>query len=1469
MKSALRRHTPLAKLSWGVVVAAVIAAPLAAAQTAAADTGGTTVLSSTFDDGTTAPWTTNGDAKITAVADPGGTGKSLEVSNIDADYAGAAVDLTKLLTPGVAYQVSFDARLEDATFNGQTEHFTVDDGNYSWIGSPTAITADAWTPISGSYTLAATATKANAYLNSGLATGQTAFGNVLIDNVTITGPAGSGGTGGGTGTCTPVAAQDLVSANFDDQTIGALQKDGNPTLGFENVAGDAAGDYSVRVTGRANDYDGVQTAPGALTALMAGDTVNVSAKVRLATQTSATTSARLVAVPGYSWIGNQSGVSDSGWTTISGSYTVPDGTDTSTLKFYVGTDALSDGTASYAYDLNDFAVSTPGTDCGGTGGTGGSGSTCTYPTSDTIISSDFESGDTDGWAARSDANGAATVAITDADGHNSAHSLEASGRTDQGQGIGHDVTCLLQPGQTYEVSGWVRFAAGQPTDNVWLSLANTASGSTTYTTLGQFSTVTNTGWTQVDQKFTMPASSDSALLYFETDYQGGTTGNTSDLYFDDLTVTKPAPAVIQDITPIKDTLPFPVGAAVSDPEITGAPGQLLSKHFDQVTPENSMKPESWYDANGNFVTTNADADALMTYAQQNNMRVYGHNLVWYQQTPDWFFNVSPTDSTPLTNSAADQAILRDRLDTHIKDVAQYLSSKFGAFGSSTNPLVSFDVVNEAVSDNVGDPNDLRQSRWYQVLGPEYITDAFDDANKYFDETAANGGFAADGTNRPIALFYNDYNTEQAGKRARVQELVNNLISAGVPVDGIGHQFHVTMSTPLSSLKDAIDGFNGITTATGHPLYQAITELDVPTGTPVTTANQIDQGYYYKGIFDMLRSEAASGASIFSATVWGLTDSQSWRASSGAPLLFDDNLQAKPAYYGVTDQDLPAKQLSAIVFQQSATDAWDQLPLHPIAQDGSSGFQLRWAADHLTAYVSATDATADATDQATFAWGDGTQTATVKRDGTVTGDGVTAQVTSTASGWSAVVTLPDTGLTSTSTPKFDVTVTDGTTTSDWNTPGSLGTLQLVEPLSFTTVPEASVAPAIDGTKDDVWSQASSVTTSKLISGSADGAKARVYQLWKDDYLYVLADVTDPTIDTSSPNAYEQDSVEIFTDLGNAKNGSYRADDAQMRISADNAVSFGAGDSEDAQQARLTSATSRTATGYIVEARIDLKDTTGVGKFEGVDYEVNDGTAGARTANFGWAEQTGTAYQTTSRWGVAELEGPALAAPAVTTQPASASGALGSAVSFTAAASGAPAPTVQWQRKLPGSKRWTAVKGATDASLTVTASATVDGAQYRAVFTNSQGTATTDAAKLTVTHAEPTVTTQPKAASGHAGDTVRFVAKASGYPQPSVSWQRLLTGKKATWTTIAGARSTTLSVKVDGSLDGAQYRAVFRNDAGSTTSNAAALTVEKKPSKPTPPSHPGHPSHPTHPSKPQHHDVFGFLGRLIGLFFGARR
>ncbi|GEN79686.1 hypothetical protein N867_01600 [Actinotalea fermentans ATCC 43279 = JCM 9966 = DSM 3133] len=134
--------------------------------------------------------------------------------------------------------------------------------------------------------------------------------------------------------------------------------------------------------------------------------------------------------------------------------------------------------------------------------------------------------------------------------------------------------------------------------------------------------------------------------------------------------------------------------------------------------------------------------------------------------------------------------------------------------------------------------------------------------------------------------------------------------------------------------------------------------------------------------------------------------------------------------------------------------------------------------------------------------------------------------------------------------------------------------------------------------------------------------------------MLAEVTDDQIDLTPSNPWEKDSVEIFVDAGNVRNGPYRYDDTQIRINAENVVSFGTGD-ETYQQNRLTSATALTDTGYVVEAAISLLEAGGPGTFHGLDFQVNDGTDGARTSVRTWADPTGLGYQSTARWGVAQL------------------------------------------------------------------------------------------------------------------------------------------------------------------------------------------------------------------------------------------
>jgi autotransporter passenger strand-loop-strand repeat protein len=83
----------------------------------------------------------------------------------------------------------------------------------------------------------------------------------------------------------------------------------------------------------------------------------------------------------------------------------------------------------------------------------------------------------------------------------------------------------------------------------------------------------------------------------------------------------------------------------------------------------------------------------------------------------------------------------------------------------------------------------------------------------------------------------------------------------------------------------------------------------------------------------------------------------------------------------------------------------------------------------------------------------------------------------------------------------------------------------------------------------------------------------------------------------------------------------------------------------------------------------------------------------------------------------------------TNPGSQTVAVGSTVTFSASATGSPTPTVQWQVSTGGA--FTDIPGATSTTYSFTATASLNGSQYRAVFTNSAGQAVTSAATLTTT------------------------------------------------------------------------------------------------------------------------------------------
>ncbi|WP_191089668.1 endo-1,4-beta-xylanase [Nesterenkonia ebinurensis] len=1002
----------------------------------------------------------------------------------------------------------------------------------------------------------------------------------------------------------PAAAEDegateteLLNTEFSSGELAEWwDNDAAERIDFPEVDGE-----TVLAVDRAQDHQGIQSPHGLLAdeglEVVPGDTVVYTAEIRLSNEVEDTADARWVAHDdgaghNYQW-GQATEVSAEDWTEVTSSFEITEETDLEAFRAYTGLPDVN-GLEDYTYYIRSASLILQHTGEADPGnGDEGDGEE-DIADSPEALSHDFEDGELGPWGPRYVSEEQHTVEVTDAAAHQGTYSAAVTDRTHQGQGIGAEAGEALAAGQQYDLSAWVKFAEGEETDNIWLSAASTADGSTSYSTLGQFSGLSDTEWVQIEQRFTAP-SADELQIYFETTWDNDNPGVTSNFYIDSIQITRVEDDYDSDLTPLKDTVGFPLGVAIDERETTGTAAQVVNHHFDRITAENHMKPEAWYSGEGlDTFGMHPQAEAILDYAAANDLGVYGHVLVWHSQTPAWFFEVSS------------QAEMDERMEFHIRSVAEAIYEQYGAFGSETNPVVAWDVVNEVIDDGSSYEDGMRRSNWYQAWGDEsYVDAAFEYAEHYF-----NGVYADPNVDRPVALYINDYNTELSAKRSRMIALTERLVERGAPVDGFAHQFHLNLSMPIENLRQA---FQDVEAALpGMP--QLVTELDITVGDSVTEGALIDQAYHYRDAFALFREWSAENQ-LDAVAVWGLNDGRSWR-SAQAPLIFNDDFSPKLAYTGIVGGELPPRENRAVVFahndETAAADPenyWTQLPLHT-TEEGVAEFQLRWSEDGLVFYV---ESAADSV--------------------TVEHEGQTYQLSPEGESLAEIE-----GLSQGDSLAVDLHA-DG---DSWLN----ATLTLVEPLSYHQAPEAEQAPELNAELTDAWADATTLTTGvEIETGPRQGATAEVYTLWEGETLHLLADVTDPDVDVSASDPWVQDSVEFFLDLGNHRNGPYRTAsrdghhllseqyDFQFRISAENEVSVGSGD-EQFQLEQLQSATSTTEDGYIVQAAISLREYGGAGSIHGFDVQVNDSHEGSRLVTT-WADPTGNGYQDTERWGTLRL------------------------------------------------------------------------------------------------------------------------------------------------------------------------------------------------------------------------------------------
>jgi endo-1,4-beta-xylanase len=326
---------------------------------------------------------------------------------------------------------------------------------------------------------------------------------------------------------------------------------------------------------------------------------------------------------------------------------------------------------------------------------------------------------------------------------------------------------------------------------------------------------------------------------------------------------------------------FTMGVAVSPQGLKRAEeSQLVLQQFSSMTPENAMKMGPIHPRQNEYYWT--DADSIVAFAKQHNLKVRGHCLCWHNQTPRWLF----IDSTLNPPDTVSKEVLLKRLKEHITEVVtRYKGSVY-----------AWDVVNEAISDN---PNEyLRNSPWYRICGEEFIARAFEYTH------------AAD----PDALlFYNDYNETNPVKREKIFKLVKGLKDAGVPINGVGLQSHWSMHEITNGQIDStLRRFAEV------GLKVQVTELDLKVqynGPRVrqdsipgyTAEREMLQTEQYEMIFKLFRKYKNV---ISAVTFWNVSDKYSWLDRRGGgkayPLLFDTTYQPKKAYWHVVNFDKKEK-----------------------------------------------------------------------------------------------------------------------------------------------------------------------------------------------------------------------------------------------------------------------------------------------------------------------------------------------------------------------------------------------------------------------------------------------------------------------------------------------------------------------------------------------------------------------------------
>lgn len=296
---------------------------------------------------------------------------------------------------------------------------------------------------------------------------------------------------------------------------------------------------------------------------------------------------------------------------------------------------------------------------------------------------------------------------------------------------------------------------------------------------------------------------------------------------------------------------------------------VAATQFNYVTPENEMKWDVIERTPGTF--NFRDADTIVEFARNNHMKVKGHTLVWHSQVPEWVEELQGPEA------------VRAAMERHIRETMVHFMDEYPGM------VVAWDVVNEAIDSQNGVAG-FRDSVFYRELGEGFIAEAFTLARSIDPD---------------VILLYNDYGIEGLGAKSNATyEMVRRLVENNVPIDGVGFQMHTTghdFGPQRLEFEQNLQRYIDL------GLRVNISEMDV-----TLCFGYGDREQAWAAQRERVRQMVGTCtqfAACESVTFWGVADRDSWLRTQRPcddtnfepwPLLFDDDYQPKPAWYGAYD-----------------------------------------------------------------------------------------------------------------------------------------------------------------------------------------------------------------------------------------------------------------------------------------------------------------------------------------------------------------------------------------------------------------------------------------------------------------------------------------------------------------------------------------------------------------------------------------